>query len=359
MARSGFTLIEILVSIGILVVLVSMTVMGLGAYKGKTSFDLDVNQVVAALRSAQSRAVSQDRGQGWGVQFTNSTTTGSQYQLFWGTSYATSSVVSARTLGYSSVFTDPAPGFSKTILFAPVSGASAGPDVIVIKNTTTNNVGIITISALGLVGQTTESGLVGYWPMDEGVGTSAYDASGNNNGGTIYGSSVWVAGLSNWALGLTTGAIANNVIATAKNISNPQGLTLTAWVYPTSYSAEEMTVVEGQSPNGYYLSVYKDGSINCYWYGTSPAGYHSSGAGTVPLNQWTQITCAWSGSAINLYTNGQLKNTVSVSGSGVIATVVNIGAESTSRQFRGKIDDVRVYNRALSATEVKNLFNSY
>lgn len=358
--EKSFTLIETLIVVAILSALVGTAFVEFSSYKARHSFDLDSESVVDALRNAQTKAIQQENGQAWGVRFTSGTQ--NTYAIFYGTSYSASSVVTQETLNSVSSFTNPPSGYSIDVVFSKLTGTptTGASFVIVIKRNGGNDIYSVFVSKSGKISKNLETGLVGYWPMDEGSGTIANDASGSGNNATLYGSSTWAAGRSGSALSLTTGASPNNALtATARNINNPTGLTLTTWVYPTSYSAEEMTVINGQSPASYYLSVYLDGSINCYWYGTSPAGYHSSGASTVPLNQWTQITCAWNGSIINLYTNGQLKNTIGVTGNGTIATVVNMGAESTGRQFRGSIDDARIYNRALSATEVQNLYNSY
>lgn len=357
--KKSFTLIETLIVVAILAALSTTAFVELSAFKNKHDLDLGSEEVVSVLKNAQSKAIQQEGGSAWGVRFINTTST-DYYQIFQGSSYSSSAVVSSQQLSGANVFTDPAVGMTLDIVFAtrtgiPISGNAA---VVVIKQSGSGNAYSIFVSSAGKISKILETGLVGYWPMDEGSGTTAYDASGSGNTATLYGTANWAAGRIDSALNLTVGSVPNNALTTtANNINNPTGLTLTALVYPTSYGSQEMTVIQG--PVAYYLSVNLDGSINCYWYGTSPAGYHSSGAGTVPLNQWTQITCAWNGSAINLYTNGQLKNTVSVTGNGVIATSVNIGAEVVSRQFRGEIDDVRIYNRALSATEVQNLYNSY
>ena len=375
----SFTLVEVLLSVGILVILVSMVVVGLGAYKGRTAFDLDANQIVAVLRNAQARAVSQDRGQGWGVQFTNSSTTGSQYALFWGTSYTTSSVVVAGTLGYSSVFTDPAPGFSKTIVFNPVTGASAGPDVVVIKNTTSNNVAIITVSALGLVGETTESGLAGYWPMDEGGGTSTYDASGNNNNGTMtIGaggtqttiSQAWSAGSpgkAGWGINFDgTDDYINAQIGLYFGQNNP--LTASAWVYVTASSNGPVFGVTNSPPNTGWNMPFL--SIN----GTTVYGWIWSVNSNVPLsstvsaNAWHLLTITYTpsgGGQEIFYVDGNAvasgAGQYAPSGSTDYFSTYIAGAKPTSvlSLLNTKIDDVRIYNRVLSATEIKNLFSAY
>jgi hypothetical protein len=195
-------------------------------------------------------------------------------------------------------------------------------------------------------------GLVGYWDFEEGNGLIAKDKSGNSINGDLHNSVSWSSGKYGKGINLVSNASLNNITTSSStNLGSSGGLTLEAWVNPTSYSAEEMTVIQGLS-SSYYLSVYRDGSINCYWYGTSSPGYHSSGVGTVPLNAWTHITCAWDGTNIRLYTNGILKNTAATSGDGNDSSSINIGAEDTGRQFRGNIDEVKIYNYARTSHQV-------
>lgn len=192
--------------------------------------------------------------------------------------------------------------------------------------------------------------------FEENIGSTAYDTSGNNKNGTLNNTYNWTSGKTGSAISFNSGASANSMTTSSGVLTSSSGvLTLEASVYPTSYGAEEMTVVMGNY--SYYLSVNADGSINCYWYGTSPAGYHSSGAGTVPLNRWTHITCSWDASNIRLYTNGVLKNTVSVTGTGATDTYIVIGAETTDRQFKGKIDNVKIYNYGRTPAQVAYDYN--
>jgi RHS repeat-associated protein len=81
-----------------------------------------------------------------------------------------------------------------------------------------------------------------------------------------------------------------------------------------------------------------------------------------PLNQWTHITVVYDNGIIKTYINGGLVHTYA--GSGVIGDAITAqndlrigGRQVTSQHFQGRIDEVRVYNRALSASEVATLPN--
>lgn len=198
-----------------------------------------------------------------------------------------------------------------------------------------------------------ECPLSGWWALNG----NANDSSGNERNGSIGGSPALTIGQD----GNTNGAYLFN--AATQTITTPIPaikntiLTISAWIKPTSLPMERSTIVQGIFPESYYLSLSNDASLQCYWYGTSPAGYHSSGANSILLNQWSHVLATWSGSDVKLYVNGQLKNTISISGIGYSSTFVVIGAESASRQFRGSIDDVRIYNHSLSAGEALSLYS--
>lgn len=141
------------------------------------------------------------------------------------------------------------------------------------------------------------------------------------------------------------------------NINPPgSGLTLSAWINPTSYPSERFTIIQGTNPAAYYLSLYSDGSINTYWYGTSPEGYHASNSGDAPLNEWTHVVGTWNGAQAKIFINGTEEKSVNVSGIGNTSTKFNIGAESSARQFLGQISNAKIYNRNLSENEIKLLY---
>lgn len=200
------------------------------------------------------------------------------------------------------------------------------------------------------------NGLVGLWSFDGAdiSGVTAYDRSGAGNNGTIYNGAAPTIGKVGQALIFDSDGAGDKFVSAGAIVAHTN-LSLAAWVNPSSYGGEMQTIILGSG--AYYLSLNNDGSLNGYWYGTSPEGYHSSGAGTVPLNQWSHVVAVWDGSYVKLYINGVQKNAVQVTGAGNSATATILGAENTSRQFKGKIDEVRVYNRALSADEAKQLYN--
>jgi len=199
------------------------------------------------------------------------------------------------------------------------------------------------------------NGIVGWWKFNG----NANDSSGNGNNGSIAGAALTTGATSAPNTAYTFAASASTQVITfnsAGSIAN--NLTVSAWVRPTSYPTERSTIAEGIDPYSYYISLATDGSLQSYRYGTDPGGYHSSGAGTVPLNTWTNVVIAWDASSVKLYVNGVLRTTVATTGTGLVGSRIIVGAESTARQFIGAIDDVRVFNRTLPAADVTKIYSS-
>lgn len=202
-------------------------------------------------------------------------------------------------------------------------------------------------------------GLVAWWKFNGNTNSSI----GTSNG-TISGDVTPTTGQNgqiNSAYNFTTTCC--KYILTSAVPSLPSTMTLSAWVYPTALPAERAAIIVNSPPAGsssYFLSLNSDGSAQTYWFGASSAGYHSSGASTVATNQWTLITAVWNGTQAKLYTNGVLRTTVSSTSVGASSTSISIGAQNTdsSRQFVGRLDDLRIFNRALSDAEVTSLYTN-
>jgi hypothetical protein len=134
-------------------------------------------------------------------------------------------------------------------------------------------------------------------------------------------------------------------------------MTLEAWVDSTANGGVWRTVVFKEKPGGMLYSLYaNNGAAN------RPTGQvflanteqDTVGTATLPLNTWTHLAATYDGSALRLYVNGALSTTFLVSGT--LAPTTNplrIGGNTIwGEYFRGLIDDVRIYNRALTPTEI-------
>ncbi len=147
----------------------------------------------------------------------------------------------------------------------------------------------------------------------------------------------------------------------SSNSLNPERITMEAWVNPNSYS-NNGNIIRKRYTEQYILRFYgTTGRVRGYVYvnGGWRACTSSIGA-TAGLNQWSHIVSTYDGNEIKVYVNGIESPPCSYagiinSGSGDL----RIGAYSaSSERFKGMIDEVRIYGRALSSTEVKEHYDN-
>ena len=207
--------------------------------------------------------------------------------------------------------------------------------------------------------------LVGHWKLDEGSGTTAADSSGNENDGTatsISFDSNGVTGIIGNALDFVN---QNNDYILLPDLSSSD-YTLTAWVNPRSRATGspdfyDAVLSKGSEPGtGYFALQMASVSGNIRAVSTTSAfKQFCTGASAPPLNEWSHIVSVQDSinSEINLYINGALVQSCSMSGTVLTNTQPwRIGSERYNRYgVDGLIDDVRIYNRALSPSEIEIL----
>jgi RHS repeat-associated protein len=210
----------------------------------------------------------------------------------------------------------------------------------------------------------TVDGRVGAYPFEEGSGTSTADLSGLGNVGTLQGGVTWTtAGQFGKALTFTDG--------TWVDLGNPGPLQLTgsmtvsAWVKASAFPADDAAIVSKLSndpPHGFQLDATVDTGVRTIGFKLSNVvGYMIRyGATELQLNTWYHVAGVYDAGAktMNVYLNGVLDNgnsfgTVSSSQKDS-ALSVNIGRRASGAYgFPGTIDEVRIYNRALSQAEIQ------
>ncbi|MBI4452708.1 hypothetical protein HY637_04720, partial [Candidatus Woesearchaeota archaeon] len=204
------------------------------------------------------------------------------------------------------------------------------------------------------------SNLIAAYSFNEGSGTTLGDSSGNGLNGAVSGAT-WTAG--KYGNGLNFDGTNDWVtVNDAASLDLTSSMTLEAWVYPTAINSDWRTVMLKEMSGGLAYSLYATDGANRPPAVYARIGYDRSAVGTsvLPLNAWTHLTGTYSSGALRLYVNGNLVRTTSVSGS--MATSSNplrIGGNSVwGEWFKGKIDEIRIYNRVLSQAEIQSDMNT-
>ena len=204
--------------------------------------------------------------------------------------------------------------------------------------------------------------LVGYWPMNEGRGTQVGDFSGNGNHGSLGGDPQWTRGKRGGAMEFD----GDSVILTASSNFIPSEnntLTITAWVKANSISASSLG---NRIVNIHRGSVAGSSLALSLGSGNKVQFYNHSGLSTnswvnnVSVGNWYFIALTYDGTSFQKYFNGNIDgSTITESLLAGGSYPAHIGSYDNSLSFfNGSIDDVRVYNRALTATEILALYNS-
>ena len=203
-------------------------------------------------------------------------------------------------------------------------------------------------------------GLVAAYSFDEGSGTVAADASGTGNNGTVTGATWTAAGKNGGALSFDG---VNDLVSRADNATlDVTRITIEAWVNPSALSGWRTVVLkEGTDALGYALYAHDDSPRPAAYINTGQAGDRwSEGVTALPLNTWTHLATTYDGATLRLYVNGVQVRSRAYTGNIVNrAGPLSIGGNNVwGEWFSGLLDDVRIYNRALTLAEIQADMNS-
>ncbi|HEY3181372.1 MAG TPA: LamG-like jellyroll fold domain-containing protein [Gaiellaceae bacterium] len=199
----------------------------------------------------------------------------------------------------------------------------------------------------------TPTGLVAAYSFDEGSGTTAADASGNGNTGTLSGAAWTTAGRNGGALSFDGAADYVTVVDSA-SLDLTTAATVEAWVNPVAGTGWRAIVAKERNGGGFPYGLETNAGVPDAFV---KAGAAATAAATAPVaaSAWTHLALAYDGVAVRLYVNGALAASQAASGTlAQSADPLRIGGDVTwAEWFQGRIDDVRVYSRALTAAELQ------
>jgi len=250
-----------------------------------------------------------------------------------------------------------------------------GSSALFVKDDGSVGIGTATpLSTLDVRG-TIENGLVAWWSMDEGTGTTIADQSINSNTGTLGGDGVgtdlptWTNGKFGKALSFDGDDDYVDLSASGSNaeFNNSIGA-IELWIYPenNNYSGQLINFKNGAAGNYLFIKEVSESYLYASLYTTSTQFSLTTSADSLSDNSWYHIVFQQTGAGIEIYINGS-KQVLTGSGENSTAWFSDVFPALNSftighyagwaegghnNYFNGTIDEVRIYNRALSAREV-------
>ncbi|MCX6791130.1 MAG: LamG domain-containing protein, partial [Candidatus Gribaldobacteria bacterium] len=222
------------------------------------------------------------------------------------------------------------------------------------------------LSATEISYQYNQSKPIAQWKFDEGSGNYAYDSSGNANTGSLSlggsaTSSAWVSGVYGGAMNFD--GVDDYVSMGEPAILNLTGpFALSAWLYPTPPHLQGYGGIYGnRSGNGERILLLDDGSLLAQYTIGGAGKSVTTAVGSVPSNKWSFVSLIYDGSEIAFWINGVKQTPVGATGAVYnSAGTRQIGWGNNTvgyYNFKGKMDDVRIYQYARTAEQVKQDYN--
>lgn len=241
-------------------------------------------------------------------------------------------------------------------------GLASGANVITVTATDTDSsTGTDTLTVTRSAPDVT-TGLIAHYKFNDNA-SPATDSTGLGHSGTLVGTPAYVAGTTNMGRALSLNGTTQYVTTLdAANLDFTTAYTLAAWVNPpaTLTGSNPLIVKNYQGTPGYYLYANITSSANCGSVNQIVGGHQPGQAGdactttTLPAGTWSHVAVTFDGTNTQLYVNGvasglpRTPTAAAAAGTGTL----DIGHSSWGEFLPATVDDVRVYNRALTSTDM-------
>jgi len=204
--------------------------------------------------------------------------------------------------------------------------------------------------------------LVGYWKLDENGGTKAADSSGRNNNGTILGGASWVPGKAGSALYF-------DGVDDYVNCGNDASLditgkiTISIWIQPAvagegGWNAGPIAKADAAAGWSWQLRYNAPGGGNYmgFQFNANPGGstWVSVNQNLLP-GEWCHIAGTFNGKDVICYLNGLEASRATMAAITAGTCPLYIGQEGWLQMFKGVVDELKIYNHALTADEVAEI----
>ena len=205
-------------------------------------------------------------------------------------------------------------------------------------------------------GQAADPSMVLYLPMDENEGDTAYDLSEYNNDATLKGKAKWTTG--KFESGVELGTSNYLEVKDSDSLDLTDALTISCWIKIMGVTGDHQSGIEkgaAWASGEYNLLPEYGGGVILQMFDLPEACNDDAIAGSVVDQEWHYITGAWDGKTIMIYIDGEESRTMACKGKlGTNNDSLYIGCRGGSQRWvNGFIDEIKIYNRALSVDEIK------
>ena len=283
--------------------------------------------------------------------------TGGQVVLsWWGSAYATSYNVK-RATAQGGPYTTIASGITDLLTYTD-SGMDPGTYYYVVTAVTPSGETGVSNEAKVIIANQLHTWL----QLNETSGTTAGDATGNGHNATLLNGPAWAAGRSGNAVSLD--GVDDYLALPTGVVSDLSDFTIATWVYWNA-SRNSARIFDFGSNTGYYMFLTPRESNGTARFAITNSTYYGeqniSCNAAVPVGQWVHVAVTLSGTTGTVYINGNVVGTntsMTFAPFRIGSTTQNwIGRSQYSADpyFNGKLEDFRIYNGALSASEIAAL----
>jgi|GEM_PF-2853541 len=205
--------------------------------------------------------------------------------------------------------------------------------------------------------------LVGLWRFNEGSGSVAVDGSGNGLDGTLVNmeDADWVDGISGKCLSFDGGIGSLESVNCGGGLEPTSAFTYSAWVYALQDRLQFIMGVSGTGADGTWMAINSPGKIHT---SICDNGQEVSASNVFTINAWHHVVLTWDESTRKAYVDGveviSTADSTAITYSTAYDTTIGntSGSGEAARMWDGLIDEVRIYSTALTASEIKALYDN-
>ncbi|MEA1999401.1 MAG: LamG-like jellyroll fold domain-containing protein, partial [Euryarchaeota archaeon] len=232
---------------------------------------------------------------------------------------------------------------------------------------------LLVIAFVGLSGGVqaqSDDGLVAEWHFDEGSGCVLKDSSGNGDDGVIYGAT-WVDG--KFGKALSFDGVDDYISLGVNNMGGVLGkgssvFTISGWIYPSTLGSSSsnhgtrnviLARASNRNNDNFELGISNSGNLDLYIDENNDDITKTFGSSEITTKSWHFFSVAFNSGSVDIYLdeNHYISSFAGASLDSASGSPLTIGATMHSKIFfNGVIDEICIYNRALTAEEIKSLY---